>query len=553
MFVEKVVTRVMPTVVFFTFALGGCAEPPDSEAAPPGVQVPEVSAPILPNGGLVVYVVVDQLRADLLDRYQEVFVGGLARLLQEGLRFSNATFDHAQTSTSPGHGTAATGTHPHRHGLVGNNWEERLPDGSWESVYALRDLSTEIVGYPEMEGRGPANLDRQGLPDWIMAADPGARVVSLSGKDRAAIAMAGHVRGDVYWLDSGLGRFITSTYYRDKYPDWLEDFHNSDMPRLWADTVWHSEVPVEAARLSRPDTFPYEGDGVNTYFPHRASREAGGESEHDLNEWRGRGPYPDQATIALAKGAVEELDLGQRGVLDYLSVALSQVDRVGHDYGPLSREQLDNLIRLDRELGSFLDFLDAQLGEDGWVLALTADHGVMDLPEAREQAGEYGRRISPDERRAMISRAEAAAEAAGGDPLERARAAAQAALESDWVEDAFAWEDLFAGAEADTLRALFAHSYHPERALPPLGHLGVALRTVEGAYSGRYPTGTGHGSPYYFDRHVPFILRVPGLSAGTNFERVSIVDLAPTLASLLEIPFPADLDGRPVVRVHGRN
>lgn len=508
------------------------------------------------------YVVVDQLRADLLDRYAPAFDGGLARLQEEAVRWENATFDHAQSSTSPGHATAVTGVHPHRHGLVGNSWEERLDDGSWESVYALRDLASPIVGEPEMEGRGPANLYREGLPDWILARDAEARVVSLSAKDRAAIAMAGQTRGEVYWHDGSLGRFLTSTYYRDEVPRWVADFNDANLGGTWGDTVWTSTVPEEYLGLSRPDTFPFEGDGANTSFPHSASREleaAGhraeaasarsetGLPEVPLNEWRSRAPFPDASTLALARLAVNELELGQRGRLDCLALALSQTDRVGHDYGPLSREQFDNLLRLDWELGSFMEFLDEVVGEGSWVLAFTADHGVIELPEAREELGHFGRRIAPSELSDLVSRAEQAAEAAGPDSLTRARAAAEVAREFEWVADAFALEDLMAGQPSDSFGDFFRHSWHPDRRLGPLGRLNVGVRLGEGVYSGRYPTGTGHGSPYHYDRHVPFLIMGPGLTPEVRADRVSVVDLAPTLAGLLDLPALDDLDGRVVL------
>lgn len=539
---QRPLALLLALIAFGALVLAsGCSEQAGQEASSEAASSPESSP------DLVVYVVVDQLRADLLDRYDTVFSGGLARIRTQGHRWVNATYDHAQTSTSPGHATAVTGVHPYRHGLVGNNWMEETDDG-WESVYALRDLDSPVVGHPDMEGRGPANLDREGLAEWMVQADPRSQVVSLSGKDRAAIAMAGRAPGHVYWLDGERGRFLTGEYYRAEYPDWLGRFHEEVFPEIWSDTVWNSRVPDWARELSRPDTFAYEGDGVNTYFPHRASNEvADPSSESELGGWRERGPYPDKATLELARMAVQELELGRGEAPDYLALALSQVDRVGHDYGPLSREQLDNLIRLDQGLGEFMDFLDQEVGEGRWMLALTADHGVMDLPEARTEAGIYGRRISPSESSELVRRAEEAAEAAGDDPLARSRAAAQEALSHDWIEDAFAWEDLLNGEPADTLQALFPRSYHPERALAPLGHLGVAIRTVEGAYSGRYPAGTGHGSPYYFDRHVPFILMGPGIPAGMSEERVSIVDLAPTVAHFMGIPAPDDLDGRVVL------
>ncbi len=526
--------------------LGGCSEPGPGDAPASGAE---------DGGHLLVFVVVDQLRGDLLDRYDPVFQGGFARLRAEARRWGNATFDHAQTSTSPGHATAATGVHPHRHGLVGNNWEERTPGGGWETFYALRDLDSPIVGGPGLEGRGPANLLREGLPDWLLQAQPESRVVSLSGKDRSAIAMAGRTRGEVYWFEEALGRFVTSTWYRSDIPEWVEAFHRDPdgLARSWSDTIWQSTVPEGARHLSRPDTFAFEGDGVNTYFPHRFSREGGVDPgtpedarEAALHQWRSRTPFLDVATLDLARRAVEVMELGGGEAVDYLSVALSQADRVGHDYGPLSREQMDNLLRLDRELGDFLEFLDREVGEGRWTLALTADHGTLELPEARELLGLHGRRISPDDRWALIRGAEAAARAAGDDPLERARAAAAAALEEEWVEDAFAWEDVLAEPPADSLRLFFTRSWHPDRVLGHLGHLGVAYRMPEGVYDGRYPFGTGHGTPYHHDRHVPMAILGPGVTPGLVEESVSVVDLAPTLARLLGIPAPGDLDGKPL-------
>jgi hypothetical protein len=530
----------------FALLLGGCETPP------PGVPGDALPGPEGPR--LLVYVVVDQLRGDLLDRYTGILDGGLARMREEGRRWNDAAFDHAQTSTAPGHATASTGVHPHRHGLVGNEWEERTPDGGWEPVYALRDLDAPVVGFPGKEGRSPRNLLRDGLADWVLAADPASRVVSLSGKDRSAIAMGGRARGEVYWFDSALGRFVTSSYYRPDYPDWVEAYHSDPegLLRVWSDTVWESVVPPEARGRSRPDTFPFEGDGVNTYFPHRFSREGGVSPDADpearrtaLNEWRALAPWVDAATLGLARRAVSALELGRRGSLDYLALALSQADRVGHEYGPLSREQLDNLIRLDRELGAFFDFLDREVGEGGWVVALTADHGVVEVPEARGELGLPGRRITLAERGELVGRAEAAWEAAGPDPGERARAAASAALEFEWVADAFPWAEVSEGVPGDSLRILFARSYHPDRVIGRLGHLGVALRLREGVYDGRTRTGTGHGTVYPYDRHVPFMVLGPGVEPGSVPDRVSVVDLAPTLARLLGVPHPDDLDGEP--------
>src|SRR5688572_29688449 len=159
---------------------------------------------------LVVMVVVDQLRADLLDRYEPVLAGGFRRLRREGFRFTGARHAHAITETAPGHATIATGVHPSRHGIVANTWLEQRGT-EWASVYSVAGAAP-IVGAPESPGRSPANLLRTGIADWISDAAPGARVVSLSAKDRSAILLGGRSRGHVYWIGED-GSFTTSSHY----------------------------------------------------------------------------------------------------------------------------------------------------------------------------------------------------------------------------------------------------------------------------------------------------------------------------------------------------
>jgi len=503
------------------------------------------NAPAQSPPRLVVLLVVDQLRPDLLDRYAPAFTGGFARILSEGYAFENATMDHAMTETGPGHATLSTGRHPAHHGIVGNSWVERDGDGGWRTVNSVDDPGAATLDFPNLPGKSPRNLLHDGLADWILAADPDARVASVSGKDRSAITLAGRAPGEVYWFEAGLGRFVTSDFYRTAVPDWVERFHEERLPSVLspADSVWQSVVPPEWAHLSRPDTFAFEGDGVNTYFPHRLHLEVANPTPRAINRWLDGTPLTDAATLALAREAVLELELGMRGSTDYLGLGLSQADRIGHDYGPSSREQLDNLLRLDRELAAFLGFLDDTVGEGRWLLALTADHGSMDLPEARAAAGLHGYRVSPEERDTFFRTAEAAAQAAGEDARAGARAAAQAILDLAWVADAFPWEDVIEGVPSDTFRALFPRSYHPERSVGELGHLGVQYRLVEGAHQSRFALGTDHGSPYHFDRWIPLVLLGPRIPHGRSDRPASGVDVAPTLASLAGIPAPPDLDG----------
>lgn len=244
--------------VTFVCAVG--ATPASSQLVPP------------PGPKLVVLISVDQLRGDLLDRYRPAFTGGFQRLLERGYVFTQASEAHALTQTAVGHAALSTGVFPSHNGIVGNDWMQER-DGKWSPTYAVADPEALIVGFPKLPGRSPKNLLRGGLPDWMQAADSEAVVVSISGKDRAAVTLAGKVRGQVYWIAPALARFVTSTYYRADYPDWVTRFNETVMPALWADSVWQEAVPIESRGLSRPDTAAYEGDAIHTAFPHVAARE----------------------------------------------------------------------------------------------------------------------------------------------------------------------------------------------------------------------------------------------------------------------------------------
>jgi hypothetical protein len=496
---------------------------------------------------LVVLVVVDQLRGDLLGRYDSLFTGGIRRLHDEGFRFTDATHFHAKTSTGVGHATLGTGVFPSRHGIVGNNWYERTSSG-WRTVYCVEDTLSHILGHPALWGRSPANFLRSGLADWIQTVDSSAIVASISRKDRAAVGMAARARGHVYWIPENESEFLTSSYYAQGYPGWVERFNREVMPQIFGDSVWEQTIPDSWRSLTRPDTAEYEGDGERTYFPHSFFAEASDPGRPDaLKRWAYRQIHPDLAVAAFARETIGMLELGTDDATDFLGISFSQADRIGHDYGPLSREQLEVLLHIDRALGELMSFLDERVGADRWVMALTADHGVLTVPE---YMGDVGRRSSPEELRAVRAVFERHREA-NGDPagIERALVADLEALPI--VAQAVPLSELFgSGPPADSFQVLMRHSYHPTRWAWEYGSAGTGVipRFLEGLYPSSDREGTGHGQPYYYDRHVPLIFIGQGISPGLSTAPVRTVDVAPTLADLAGIPVPDDLDGVPLFR-----
>jgi len=407
-----------------------------------------------------------------------------------------------------------------------------------------------IVGVPAMEGRSPKNMLHSGLADWVLAADPEARAATISGKDRAAITLAGYLRAQTYWLAPALGRFVTSTYYRTEYPEWVTRFNETRMPELLADSVWAQVVPEDQRRLARPDSSAFEGDGIHTIFPHLAWLEAGDTTVRARNAWAlGAQPRADRAVQLLAQEAVRALDLGQRGHVDFLGLSFSSTDYVGHAYGPYSQEQLENLMHLDRQLGELFAFLDREVGEGRWVAGLGADHGVMTMPEDLVALGEdpSARRLDPATVTAGLQAAVDEASTAGGTEDEIAERLARLVERKGLVARAYTHRQLTVGEYPDSFAVLFRNSYYPGRAGGTLSRLGVEIRYGYHTLVSR-ATGTTHGSVYWYDRFVPFLLLGTGVRNGTSSMNVYTVDLAPTLARLAGIPTPADLDGKAAYR-----
>jgi predicted AlkP superfamily pyrophosphatase or phosphodiesterase len=509
---------------------------------------PEARAQAGEDPTLVVMIVVDQLDGELVDRYESVFQGGFRRFLDQGYRFTQASHAHAMTETAAGHATLATGVFPSRHGIVSNTWRQRT-GFTWVEMYATADSLSPIVAFenePTLPGRSPRNLLREGLADWVLAEDPQARTVSISKKDRAAITMAGQTRSNVWWLFDRLGFFVTSRYYASTYPDWIRRFNRDVMPRFTADTEWRSLVPSDARSLAADDRFRYEGNGRHTTFPHRAQDEVPSRDAQATNIWAFDQPRVDNAVLELAKRAIDELDLGQRNSTDFLAVSFSALDRVGHAYGPLSQEAFSTMLNLDLVLGDLLTHLDEVVGEGRWVAGLAGDHGALDLPErARQMGNREAQRIDEEDLFEEMGEAVQDAASRGGRPEQVAERIAELLVERRLVAAAYTHHQLtFGGAPADSFSVLFRNSHYPGRAWGVLSRAGVEVRFEEGHLVTPYRTGTNHGSPYWYDRHVEMMLLGPGVPPGTSDTPVYTVDFAPTLAALARIRAPDDLDGR---------
>ncbi len=502
----------------------------------------------------MVLIVVDQLRGDLLNRYDTILKGGFRRLRDEGYRFSRATVDHAVTLTAPGLVTLATGTHPSRHGIVDASFYEG-PPGARRLVAALAGDSGPIVGGRGEPGVSPRRILERTLPEWLAASDPAARVVVLGSGEASAAYLAGAFRGDVFWYSPIAGGYVTSAYYRKEAPEWLNTFQRDKLPRLQEDSnPWVEQVPEEGKAMAFPDLMSFEADGIHVVFPHRMESEAApeGDGGAGLGGWLARTPDLDKATLQLAGEAIEALGMGKREGTDLLLLELSQVEAIGRRFGPFSLEQLDGLLKLDRELGSFLSRLERQAGGGRVLVALTSSHGVANVPEHERERGRAGRRLSVEQARAALDPVRHAAAGPGGTPsLAEQQAARLGRL--DFIAEAMTPGILTSGGSCDEFTALYRNSYRADRVpVFPFGALGAEAPATEGIVA-RLTRETligsdaaAGGSPYEYDRWVPLIFWGAGVPRGMSDQRARTVDLAPTLGWLAGVPVPPGRDGRPL-------
>ena len=347
---------------------------------------------------------------------------------------------------------------------------------------------------------------------------------------------------------------MTSTFYADAYPAGAQTFNDVDLKRMQEETTCSVSVPAKFRRLALPDDMKAEYDHVHTTFPHVLAAETSADDAAQpakLAEWFYFHPGVDEATLALADSAVDNLRLGQRGSTDLLTFHLGSLDAIGHRYGPRSLEHLDAVLRLDRALGRFFDSLDRKVGAGNYLVVMTADHGVAEIPEEAARLGRKGRRVTMKELDEVFDEAQRYATAHPDATPERNRAIAGLVRKHPFVEGAITREDLKRSKETSGPVSLFRNSYHPDRYLLMLGGAHGSLARfdlvawlTEGSIPDYAPT--VHGSPHLYDRTVPLIFMGRGVSAGRTTARARTVDVAPTLACLASVPVPVRTDGHPL-------
>jgi predicted AlkP superfamily pyrophosphatase or phosphodiesterase len=502
---------------------------------------------------LVVGIVVDQMRWDYLYRFNERYAqtGGFKRLLSKGFSCDNTFIPYTPTVTACGHASIYTGSVPSINGITGNYWwDNQLNRG----VYCTEDSSVTTVGSNSGLGlQSPKNLLTTTICDELkLATNFRSKVIGISLKDRGSILPAGHTANAAYWYDNKTGDWITSTYYMKDLPEWVKKFNAQKLVDNYYKEGWNTLYPLTTYTQSSSDENGYEAKPFGPDekgFPYNLSKFAGTNYGSVSST-----PFGNKLTAEFAKAAIKNEQLGTDAITDFLAVSFSSPDYVGHSFGPNSLEVEDIYLRLDTDLGEFLNFLDSNIGQDQYLVFLSADHGVANIPAFAKEHNIPGGKINFN---AIVDKMNVSLkEKFGRDSLVVDILNYQVILNLPVIESSAlklneikSWSIDYLSKQEGVSRAFdindlqkiplnakmqlrLANGYYPNRG----GQIQLILHPqwMEGSAS----AGTTHGSWNPYDAHIPLLWYGWGVKPGKTNRELYMTDIAPTLAALLHIQMP---------------
>ncbi len=510
---------------------------------------------------LVVAVVIDQMRYDLLYRYlPKMGKGGFRKLLEKGYSFENTHYDYVPTVTGPGHASIFTGSTPAYHGIVGNDWHNY---SIGKESYCVGDSSVLGLGTDTKYGlRSPKNLLATTITDELKIASPRSKIVGVSHKDRGAILPSGHMADAAYWYDFAKGKMISSSYYQDSLPAWVQNFNRRYTPDSYMASAWNLYLPQRLYQNYLPDHNKYEAptfERDSTSFPHRF------ENIKDPKKrayWFSFTPFANDYLTQFAQAAIWAHGLGLDTETDFLTVSYSSPDLIGHNFGLRSLELEDCYIRLDKNIQQLMESLDKQVGSNNYILFLTADHGAADIPSLANEVFHLNTKATSYQevsayldsclskmygvekwvvqqeseaiylnRRAVLKK---------GLSLAEVRQKAASLMETrQGVLDAITADELQTRNLTDELYVKAQRGFHIERSADLL------LFMYPGWFMGPLE-GTTHSTGYVYDCQVPLLWYGRGVKKGSSVRKVSILDIVPTLAAWLHLQQPSSAIGLPL-------
>ena len=523
-------------------------------------QTNSASFPLTPKPKIVIGLVIDQMRWDYLYRYENKYgADGFRRLVREGYNCQNTHINYSPTYTAPGHACIYTGSIPALHGISGNNWFDYKADSI---VYCTEDNSVASVGSKTKAGKmSPQRMLTTTIGDELrLATNFQSKVIGIAIKDRSSILPAGHSANAAYWYDGSANNWISSTYYMDSLPLWVQEFNRQQLAKKYLAANWEALLPLDKYTESHEDNVPFESPFKNEVIPvfgHKVSELAIEKTEIIKST-----PWGNSFTLDFAKATLLGEKMGKGKSTDFLAVSLSSTDYIGHQFGPNSVEQEDDFIRLDKEIASFLRFLDSLYGKNNYLLFLSADHGAAHIPAYLETkkvpAGVYeydslgsmvnhfleskygeGKWIHAFENQQLFfNHSLIKAKDISEDDVKVELK--EYLLSLPGIAQVFDMHDLAEENYDAHFLQMIKNGYYP-------GRSGDVFVNFEPAWFEGYTKGTTHGTIYPYDTHIPLIFFGWKIKPKEDFSEVFMTDITATLAAILHIQAPNGCVGKPII------
>ena len=498
---------------------------------------------------LIVGVVVDQMRYDYIDRYWNKFGNdGFKRLVNEGFFCKNTNYNYVPTLTAPGHASIYTGTTPSVHGIIANDWVDKETKGN---VYCVYDHTVNPVGTTNSSGKmSPQNLISPTIGEELKKINTNSKVIGIALKDRGAILPAGHNANAAYWYDGASGNWITSSYYMEQLPVWVNNFNKKEYPKQYLSKQWTTILPIDQYTESDVDdnvcensfkgkdkpTFPYD---LTTLM------KTNGGLELIRNT-----PFGNSFTKIFSIETIKNEGLGKDSITDFLCVSFSSTDYIGHQFGPQSVEVEDCYIRLDKDIAELLKYLDENVGKKDYLFFLTADHGgseaILCLQKKNIPAGVIHEKVIAEALKKEFFDKYGDSilmEVSGFDVyLDKSKiierklnmediqnTTVRHLLKTDGIADAITSAYIQNNTFQDTIRSKVKAGFNSARS-------GDVVFVLKPNWLSGYSKGASHGSPYSYDTHVPLIFFGWNIMNGSTTDKIAITDIAPTIYHLLNIP-----------------
>ncbi len=502
---------------------------------------------------LMVGIIVDQMRYDYLTKfYNKYGNNGFKKLMHEGFNVENGHFNYIPTYTAVGHTSVYTGTTPSIHGIIGNHWYDKFEK---KSIYCVDDKNYQTVGASEGGEKSPYRLQTTTVTDELrLAQNMQGKTISISIKDRSAILPGGHTANTAYWFEGAShGKFITSTFYEKELPKWAQKFNNSKIAKSYLNKKWETLYKINTYTESIADDNEFEAPfkgmdkPVFPYNLNKLSKENGGFSILKST------PFGNSILVDFAKAAIKGEELGKGKFTDFLAISFSSTDYVGHRFGVDSKEVEDTYLRLDKDIAALLQYLDAEVGKNEYTLFLTADHAAVQVPAYLQSQKIPGKYLESKDFAQYVDQKLQERYGAKGlvenisnfqiflnkEKLNELKLDANNVSEF-LVDEIINYDGILKVVSAKTMQntnftkgilSNLQNGYNQKFS----GDVLIVPNPVTISYS---KTGSTHGSGFSYDTHVPILFYGKGIKTGASKSYYRIIDIAPTVANLLQIEFP---------------